>query len=210
MAWVTVKQWYQLLLERGVTHTSEDPDSPPLLIKSKLEENHPDINFGDSYQMARIFGLTPEQKSFIFKLMQSLLPNRERLARIGKAETSTCTFCNAAPDTTAHLLTCTQSAEVGGPLLQCLASFHPRITSEDIVLFNFPSSESQDLPLAWIVSTSLNFIWEERMLGRQARLDVYRAEMMAKLNMLKGTKWKHYTLHNSAVLLEEMINLHFS
>ena len=30
--WVTVKQWYQLLLERGVTHTSDNPDTPPVLI----------------------------------------------------------------------------------------------------------------------------------------------------------------------------------
>ena len=143
-------------------------------------------------------------------MMQSLLPNRDRLARIGKVDSSTSTFCNAFPDTTAHLLTCTQSSEVGGPLLQCLASYTPRITPEDIVLLNFPSSESQDLPFAWIISTSLNFIWGERVLGKQARLDVYRAEMVGKLNMLKSTKWKHYSLlHNSAVLLEEMINLHF-
>jgi hypothetical protein len=46
-------------------------------------------------------------------------------------------------------------------------------------------------------------------LGRQAKLDVCRAEMMGKLNLLKSTKWKHFSLHNSAVLLEEMINLHY-
>ena len=209
VAWVTVKQWYQLLLERGITHTSEDPDTPPLLIKSKLEERHPLINFSDSYQMARTFGLTPEQKTFIFKMMQSLLPTRDRLSKIGKVQTSTCTFCHAVPDTTSHLLSCTQSSEVSGPLLHCLASYFPRITPEEIVLLNFPSSESLDLPFAWIISTSLSYIWKERVLGRQAKLDVCKAEMMGKLNLLKSTKWKHFSLHNSAVLLEEMINLHY-
>ena len=142
-------------------------------------------------------------------MMQSLLPNRDRLARMGKVESSTCTFCNAAPDTTAHLLTCTQSSEVSGPLLQCLASYKAGISPEDIVLLNIPSSESLDLPLAWIISTTLNFIWEERVKGRHARLDVCRGEMMGKMNLLNSTKWRHYTLHNSAVLLEEMVNLYF-
>ena len=159
--------------------------------------------------MARTFGLTPEQKTFIFKMMQSLLPTRDRLSKIGKVQTSTCTFCHTVPDTTSHLLSCTQSSEVSGPLLHCLASYFPRITPEEIVLLNFPSSESLDLPFAWIISTSLSYIWKERVLGRQAKLDVCKAEMMGKLNLLKSTKWKHFSLHNSAVLLEEMINLHY-
>ena len=61
----------------------------------------------------------------------------------------------------------------------------------------------------WLISTCLGFIWEERILGRLARLDSCRAMLTAKVKLLKDTKWKHFTLHNSAVLLEEMINLHF-
>ena len=30
-----------------------------------------------------------------------------------------------------------------------------------------------------------------------------------KLHLLKDTKWKYYTLHNSALFLEDMKNLHF-
>ena len=43
--WITLKQWYQLLLERGLTHTSDDNDSPPVLIKSRLEESRPERVF---------------------------------------------------------------------------------------------------------------------------------------------------------------------
>ena len=32
VAWVTVRQWYQLLLEMFVTHTSENLDLPPILL----------------------------------------------------------------------------------------------------------------------------------------------------------------------------------
>ena len=73
MASVSVKQWYKLLMEKGVTHNSDDPDSPPILIPSKLEGRLPGIDWSQSYSLARKFGLSPEQKSFNFKLIQSLL-----------------------------------------------------------------------------------------------------------------------------------------
>ena len=37
-----------------------------------------------------------------------------------------------------------------------------------------------------------------------------RADIMSKLNFLRDTKLKCYTLHNTAVLAEDMINLHFT
>ena len=209
LAWVTVKQWYQLLLERGVTHTSEDLDAPPVLIPTRLEESHPNLDFTESYRLSRIFGLTPDQKSFNFKMIQSLLPTRDRLARIGKIGSSNCLYCPELPDSTTHLLACTLSSEVSTPLVNCLSSYSPNITHEDIVLLNIQTTESLELPLAWLVSTCVSFIWEQRVQGKQARLETCRAELLAKMMLLRDTKWRHYTLHNSAVLLEDMINLHF-
>ena len=55
----------------------------------------------------------------------------------------------------------------------------------------------------------MGFIWEQRVMGKMARLDQCRAELLAKLMLLRDTKWRHYTLHNSAVLLEDILNLHF-
>ena len=97
VAWVTVKQWYDLLMEMGVTHTSEDINSPPVIIPSKLEEKNPEVEFSTPYHLSRIFGLSPEQKSFLFKMLQSLLPNRERLHRIGKIQSSDCQPSNKLP-----------------------------------------------------------------------------------------------------------------
>ena len=90
VTWITVKQWYQLLLERGITHTSDDHDSPPTLIKSRLEESRPDADFSCSYRLSRLVGLSPNQKSFLFKLVQNLLPTRERLHRTRKSPTLAC------------------------------------------------------------------------------------------------------------------------
>ena len=210
IAWVSVKQWYQLLLERGVTHTSTDHDSPPILIKSRVEECHQDLDLSVSYRLSRLFGLSPEQKSFLFKLIQSILPTRDRLARMRKIPTSNCLHCEDIPDSTAHLLTCNLSKEVSDRLLACITSYCPGITPQDIVLLNIQVSESLELPLVWLMSASMCYIWEQRVLGKVASLEVCRAELLAKLMLLRDTKWRHYTLHNSAVLLEDMINLHFN
>ena len=53
------------------------------------------------------------------------------------------------------------------------------------------------------------YVWEDRIAGRRAKLDVCRAELIARVALIKSTKWKHFSLHNSAVLLEEALNLHF-
>ena len=72
VAWVSMKEWYQIILERGVTHTSEDLESPPVIISSRLEESQPEKDFSINYRLCRLFGLSPEQKSFLFKMVSQL------------------------------------------------------------------------------------------------------------------------------------------
>ena len=210
VVWITLKQWYQLLLERGTTHTSDDPDSPPVLILSKLEQSRPDVDYSLSYRMARLFGLSPDQKSFIFKMSQNLLPTRERLHRIGKSPSPLCSFCNGQDDTPDHLFSCPQSMEITTPLLACLSSQTENLTPKDVTEMRFKTSESWELPAAWLVSTCLGMVWDDRLAGRATTLISCRADILARVALLRRTKWKHYSLHNSALLLDEALNLHFN
>ena len=207
LAWVTVKQWYTLLMERGVTHTSDDHDAPPVLLTTRLEEDHPTMNLSLAYRLSQIFGLSPEQKTFNFKLMQSILPTRDRLSRIGKIASSSCLYCEGISDSTAHLLSCTLSAEVSTPLWTCLRSYFPDVSPIDIVHFNIPVSESLELPISWLVSTCMNFIWDQRVQGEEARFVTCRAELLAKVRLLTDIKWRHYMLHSSAVLLQREVKM---
>ena len=197
------------MLERGVTHISDDHAAPPLLIASRIEQAYPEADLPSTYMLSRKFGLSPDQKSFLFKMVQSLLPTKERLARLGKVQSSICTFCEQEVDTTAHLLSCSQSSEVATPLLRCLTDYADNITNQNVVLLNINTSEPLELPVVWLIATCLKMIWEERAAGRTARLVNCQAELQARLLVLKHTRWKHYALHNSALLLEEMLNLHF-
>jgi hypothetical protein len=209
VAWISVKDWYRILQEDGVTHNSKDTDSPAALLPTKLEENYLDVVFEDSYSLSRTFGLSPEQKSFLFKILQTLLPNKERLIRLGKVQSAACTFCEAAEDNTAHLLSCPQGSEVTSPLLRCIKTHVDNIIHQNIMLLNIPCSESLELPLVWLLSTCLMVVWEERQAGKIARLASCRAELEARLQVLKHTRRMHYTLQNSSLMLEEMLNLHF-
>jgi hypothetical protein len=44
------------------------------------------------------------------------------------------------------------------------------------------------------------FILENRVAEKRAKLDECRAELLALMN---NTKWKHYSLHNRDLLLNE-------
>jgi hypothetical protein len=48
------KQWYRILLEKGVTHISDDPSAP-----FKVELDHPEIDPSASYSSK--FGVAPEK-----------------------------------------------------------------------------------------------------------------------------------------------------
>ena len=87
--------------------------------------------------------------------------------------------------------------------MQCLTTHFPAITPP-----NIPVTESMELPVAWLLATCLSYIWDQVVVGKMARLDTCRAELLAKLMLLRDTKWRHCSLHNSALLLEEMITLH--
>ena len=158
VAWVTVKQCYRLLVEKGITHSIENLSVPSALIASKLETKYLEVDWPTSYQLARKFGLSPEQKSFLFKMLQSLLPTRERLARVGKAPSAVCTFCQDPDDNTAHLMTCTQGAEITTPLRRCLEDHTDIMSSQDAVLLNFTTTESMELPLVWLLSSCLMLV----------------------------------------------------
>ena len=209
IAHVSVKQWYQILIEQGVTHTTDENDAPPCLIKTKFEEKFQQVDSLGTYRLSRIFGLDPDQKSFLFKMIQSLLPTRERLFRIGRIQSPSCSFCNHHDDTLIHLLSCQQATEVTTPLLACIQSQDRSVTPEDIISLNIKTSEAMELPTAWLIATCLQHTWEARLGGKIARLEQLRAELLARLSLLKLAKWKHYAMHNSSVLLDEMINLHF-
>ena len=142
-------------------------------------------------------------------MVQNILPTRERLARLRKVESPCFIYCGQL-DSIAHLISCPHNTEVTRPLVNCIASYVDNSTAENITILNLKLEESQELPIAWLVATCLGQVWEERAAGKQVKLMNTKAVLEAKVALLKETYLKYNYLHNSAFLLEEMINLHFN
>ena len=103
-----------------------------------------------------------------------MLPTGDHLARMGKVEASNCLY------STAHLSTCSYR------LMTCMSmsSYLPGITADELVALKFKVSESLELPLVLLLSSCPSYIGQ---MGRNAGLEVCRAELLAKLVLLRDT-----------------------
>ena len=78
---MSLKDWYRYLLEEEVTHqhtTPGDLSSPLESRKNRMEEQDPHHDWNLSYDLSRMRGLSPDLKSFNFKLLNVLIPNSNR------------------------------------------------------------------------------------------------------------------------------------
>ena len=92
---MSVKQWYRHLLETNVTMERVDDEGRMVAKKCKLEDLHPGLNYQLSYHLGRVKGLTPEVKSFNFKLIHMILPSKGRISQILPNSSPICTLCKA-------------------------------------------------------------------------------------------------------------------
>ena len=61
---MTVGQWYQYLLEDRVTMV-KDKEGRRTARRCRLEELKPEVNWGRSFSLARLKGLSPDNKSVL-------------------------------------------------------------------------------------------------------------------------------------------------
>ena len=100
--------------------------------------------------MFTLHGLSPQLRSFCFRLYNDILPTRERLTRLGKVAGPDCVDCGE-PGTNTHLLSCPNNSAVVDPLLACLRSYVPGLSVEQIVFLNFAvEGASIEFPLVYI------------------------------------------------------------
>ena len=208
LPWITVKQWSQLLKERDVTH-SINVDSPPVLIPTKLESLFPNFDFSNSYRLIRLFGLTPDQKSFLFKMIHNLLPTKERLYRLKKVPTPYCIFCpDLMVDDMEHFFVCSKYFHIMGPVTNLIHTILPGVPVSEIVSLRERLENSNELPFVWLLSSFLMLVWNARIMGKALTFPSFQAEVQACSEVLKATRWNQYSLQNSAVILDQLLRNH--
>ena len=104
---MTLKMWYRHLLEMEVTMNVIDDEGRMEPKRSRVEELFNDNDWDMTNKFAMIKGLSAPNKSFVFKLVQQLLPLRSGLITITPDTNAACILCNSQSNETAqHCFLC--------------------------------------------------------------------------------------------------------
>ena len=83
----------------------KDKDGRRTARRCSVEELQPEVNWGRSFSLARLKGLSPDNKSVLLKVLHQLLPTGERVARLQPIKSPVCSLCRTEPvDTLLHAI----------------------------------------------------------------------------------------------------------
>ena len=131
--------------------------------------------------------------SFLFKLMHRLLVTRERLHRTNSAASPRCKSlgCQAQVENLEHaLFQCPANKNVGKGVLHILCEHHPHITAEAALRLDLVIQPDQELPVTWLLAATLLSVWNQRQSTQKVQPYLVRAELEAKVNLLRQTRFE--------------------
>ena len=89
---------------------------------------------------------------------------------------------------------------VGHRVLRCLESVVPSIEVEAVLRLELGVEEDLELPVVWMISTVFSAIWKLRADKSRVQLYEIRAQLEAKVNLLRETRFT-----TSATILDEFV-----
>ena len=98
---LTEKQWYQILMEENFMEESDRGVRQHIMCR--VERASPGTDWENSWRLARLPGLGPDNISFLFKLMHEILPTQERVARTKPRASPSCTVVGCTVNVTEDL-----------------------------------------------------------------------------------------------------------
>jgi hypothetical protein len=108
---MTIKEWYRLLLDKNMINREVDQEFIPC---------KDDVFWADSYIISRLDG--PTSKSFMFRLVHTLLPSKERLHHLTPQLSHLCN--TGVEESYQHLFfKCQKNDEAGQALVRCISAY---------------------------------------------------------------------------------------
>ena len=200
---MTTKQWYRVLVENNVTMETIE-DNRRVWSPIKCELNFPDIVWDKTWELAQLRGLDSHLSSFLFKLLHNILPTASRLHRLNQKQTPACSMCPSGSDEDrVHaLLECSYNGEVNDWIAHFTHMTVPSCNASDIVNLNLHITEPMIFPLIWSLSLVLSLVWQCRVAKKTISLYSIRAEVEAKINMLRKSR-----LRETVPIIKNLLNL---
>ena len=194
------KDWYRVLIEDNLT-MEMDELGQRIFIKCRTERQHPENDWENTWRLARLHGLESDQISFLWRLLHNLLPTQSRISRLLQQQDPSCKICHHPCGDLPHLFNCTTSKLVCRTLLRTLTSIQPNISPQHVLLLSLELEPSMELPVVWLISSTLNYVWNQHTSKKQCCLVEVRSVLEARVNLLRrGKKYK-----NAATLIENLI-----
>ena len=186
---MSVSQWYQYLLEERVTML-EDEEGRREAKRCRVEELEPGVDWGRSYRLSRLKGLSPDDKSLLFKVLHQLLPTGERLNRLQPNKSSACSHCRATPrDTLVHaIFTCEANQQAARAMLKWAQCYDPSLTPLSLLHLEVEAQDPFNLPTVTIIVTGLQLIWNNRVKSQGTSVSSLRAELEARTELFRQTR----------------------
>ena len=202
---MSVKQWYQYLLEKNVTMEVFDDEGRMMKKLSKVEERNPQNDWNKIFHLARLKGLTPEIKSFNFKLLHGILPCKERLSQLLPNVSATCCLCyDEQPESINHIFfQCRASSEASQYLLNLVQVYDSSVSRDNMIMLNISTDILYELPVILILCTGLQLIWKKRVEKKSTSLHETRAELECLVSTLRRSRSKR--LREAAKMLENTL-----
>ena len=139
-------------------------------------------------------GLGSQLASFLFKLVHGLLPSQDRVATVGLAVMGTCQQCSLEVEDLEHcFFRCPKNSVSGLTLLGWVQSILPSMSPETALCLKFDQdlNETEELAVVTILAIGLKYIWEARTCKKPAHAYKMRAEMEAKIAILRKTRYSN-------------------
>ena len=146
---MSVKQWYQHILEREVTMIVVDDEGRTIKKLSKVEERQPENDWDRTFHLARLRGHTPAVKSFNFKLLHKILPCKERLSQLLPSNSPQCVLCrDIQNDSLLHaFFQCENNKEAAQFLLHLIRVYDPTISENKALQLSISTDLLYELPV---------------------------------------------------------------
>ena len=116
-----------------------------------------------------------------------------------------CLLCtkNEIGNLTHTLLTCEFNMEVSTWLLDTIRVYVPHVQPKQVVHLNLGNmDDSLQLPIVWLITNTLHWIWKDRVIRKKPNLQRTRSSLEAQVNILRKSRFK-----NASLIIQNFGNL---
>ena len=178
------------------------------LIPRKVEMNHPDVFWSESYRLCRLHGLSPSSKSFLFKLIHCLLPSKERLHHLTPSTSPLCWCDTGQQETYQHLFfQCPKNGQAGQSLLRVVKCYDRSLSEEKALRLELTAVDPFLLPSVALLTTGLELIWDRRKLKQSTNNYQIRAELGLGVSIRRKSRLR--ALREASKIMENMVQNFF-